>query len=251
MVLGSAVLAVLGLLVVRRVFNVRDLVAVHEISGQYLSIVGTMYAVLLGLIVVDAMGRFQLAVTVVEQEANSLSELIYLAGRMPEPQRSKVTKTAVAYADLVINQEWSLLSQGKSLSEARETAINLLRLSRDWEPTSESEKAIYSCTIPAASDFWNARRERIIASQRHIPPLEWCVVILGGIVTVALTYVFVFDDLRIQVTLTAMVALLISLNVFLILMFGYPFSGDVSVTPESFRVVLATLSLGTEITPTR
>ena len=52
-----------------------------------------------------------------------------------------------------------------------------------------------------------ARRERIIASQRHIPPLEWCVVILGGIVTVGLTYVFVFDDLRIQVTLTAMVAL--------------------------------------------
>ena len=134
MILGSAAFAVLGLFLVRRIFNVRDLVAVHEISGQYLSIVGTMYAVLLGLIVVDAMGRFQVAVTVVEQEANSLSELIYLAGRMPEPQRSKATKTAVAYADLVINQEWSLLSQGKSLSEAREAAINLLRLSRDWEP---------------------------------------------------------------------------------------------------------------------
>ena len=183
----------------------------------------------------------------VEQEANSLSELIYLAGRMPEPQRSNVTKTAVAYAELVINQEWPLLSHGQNLPEARESAITLLRLSRDWEPTSESEKAIYSSTIPAASDFWNARRQRILASQRHIPLLEWCVVILGGIVTVALTYVFVFDDLRIQVTLTAMVALLIALNVFLILMFGYPFSGDLSVSPESFRVVLAALSLGTPI----
>ena len=71
--------------------------------------------------------------------------------------------------------------------------------------------------------------------------------LLGGIVTVGLTYVFVFDDLRIQVTLTAMVALLIALNIFLILMFGYPFSGDLSVAPESFRVVLATVSLGTPI----
>jgi hypothetical protein len=48
-----------------------------------------------------------------------------------------------------------------------------------------------------------------------------------------------------------MVALLIALNVFLILMFGYPFSGDLSVGPESFRVVLATLSLGTPIAQPR
>ena len=89
MVVGSAAVAVLGLFMIRRHFNVRDLVAAHEISGQYLSIVGTMYAVLLGLIVVDAMSRFQQAITIVEKEANSLSELIYLSGGMPEAQRAR------------------------------------------------------------------------------------------------------------------------------------------------------------------
>ena len=84
-----------GLFLVRRIFNVRDLVSAHEISGQYLSIVGTMYAVLLGLIVVDAMARFQQAITAVEQEANSLSELIFLAGRMPQAQRVQVQESAV------------------------------------------------------------------------------------------------------------------------------------------------------------
>ena len=53
-----------------------------------------------------------------------------------------------------------------------------------------------------------------------------------------LTYFRVLDDLRIQVALTAMVAVLIALNIFLILMFGYPFSGDLRVGPDSFHVAL-------------
>ena len=83
-----------------------------------------------------------------------------------------------------------------------------MRVVRDWEPVSESEKAVYGEVLPAASDFWNARRERILACGRGVPLLEWCIVIIGGIVTVGLTYLFVFDDLRIQMALTAMVALL-------------------------------------------
>ena len=232
---------------VRRHFNVRDLVLVHEVSGQYLSLVGTMYAVLLGLIVVDAMSRFQQAITAVEEEASSPSTLIFLAGRMPSAQRSVVQERALTYAQLVIDREWEAMRHARDLPEARAVAVDLMRLSRDWEPVTESEKAVYSSVLPAAANFWNARRVRIIACERHIPVLEWCVVILGGIVTVALTYLFVFDDLRIQITLTAMVALLIALNVFLVLMFGYPFSGDLCVSPDGFRVALAAVTLGTPI----
>jgi hypothetical protein len=247
LIAASSVVAVLGLLAVRKTYNIGELAKAHSVSGQYLSIVGTLYAVLLGLIVVDAMSRFQQAITIVEGEGNALSELIYYAGRMPVGPRAKVHELIISYARLVSEQEWPMMSQGEQLPEAERSAMDLMRVIRDWEPASESEKATYAAALPAASDFWNARRLRIIAAQRGIPALEWCAVILGGIVTVGLTYLFVFDDLRIQVTLTAMVALLIALNVFLILMFGYPFSGDVSVSPESFRVVLSTLTLGEPI----
>jgi hypothetical protein len=77
------------------------------------------------------------------------------------------------------------------------------------------------------------------------------VIILGGIVTVGLTYVFVFDDLRIQIAPTAMVALLIALNIFLVVMFGYPFSGDLKVSPENLRVALAVFLQGAPSAATR
>lgn len=240
---ASAIAAVLGLLAVRRTYNVQALVSAHGVSGQYLSIVGTLYAVLLGLIVVHAMSKFDRAVDIVEDEANAISELIFLAGRMPAARSAKISGLATSYIRMVIENEWPSMVKGKPYDEARLRAYELMLAVRDWEPVSESEKATYAVAIEVASDFWNARRHRILACQKGIPFLEWTIVILGGIVTVSLTYVFVFDDLRIQITLTAMVALLIALNIFLILMFGYPFSGDLSVSPRSFEVTLYTISL--------
>ncbi len=52
-------LAVLGLFVFRRLLASSDLISTHDVGGYLLSVVGTMYAVILGLIVVDALGRFQ------------------------------------------------------------------------------------------------------------------------------------------------------------------------------------------------
>ena len=235
--------AVAGLILLRRFGYFRNLVISHEASGQYLSIVGTLYAVLLGLIVVDAMERFQHATTLIGEESNALAEVIYLAGRMPGPIKADIHRRSADYARLVIDEEWPKMAEGKHLPEARRACFELMRIVRDWEPSTESEKVVYDAAVAAAAEFWNARRLRIIACQRGIPALEWCAVILGGIVTVGLTYFLVLDDLRIQVALTAMVAVLISLNIFLILMFGYPFSGELRVTPESFEVVLAFIQL--------
>jgi hypothetical protein len=249
LVTASAVAAIAGLILLRRFGYFRSLRISHEASGQYLTIVGTLYAVLLGLIVVDAMARFQTAVTLVGDETNALAELVYLSGRMPEPQKADVRRRATEYAQMVTDREWPMMAQGQYLSEARQACLEMMNVARDWEPTTESEKAVYAECIEAASDLWNARRLRIIASERGIPPLEWCAVILGGIVTVGLTYFLVLDDLRIQVALTAMVAVLISLNIFLVLMFGYPFSGDLQVSSEGFQVALAGLSLPPQGSP--
>jgi hypothetical protein len=245
MIAASAIAAVAGLVLMRRFGYFRSQIISHEVSGQYLSIVGTLYAVLLGLIVVDAMEQFQKVTTLVGEESNALAELIYLAGRMPGPVKADVQRRAAEYARLVIDEEWPRMAQGGHLPEARRACFDLMRAVRDWEPATESEKAVYAAAVPAAADYWNARRLRIIACQSGIPPLEWCAVILGGIVTVGLTYFLVIEDFRIQVALTGLVAVLISLNIFLILVFGYPFSGEIRVSPENFHEALAFLKLET------
>lgn len=158
---------------------------------------------------------------------------------MPAEKRKEVRSLAMRYAELVQDREWPAMAEGRPDQESHAAVLNLMKAVRDWEPNTESEKAIYSAALVAATDLWNARRERLIVCYHGIPALEWFIVVLGGVVTIGLTYVFVFEDVRIQLALTSMVTLLIVLNVYLIVMFGYPFSGDLRVDPESFRMALS------------
>jgi hypothetical protein len=243
LVVASVLVSMLGLLIVRRLLDIERLASAHDISGNFLSIVGTMYAVLLGLIVVDAMGRYQKATMNVEEETNQLADIVYLGDRMPTEKRKEIRSLAIQYAQVVSHHEWSEMSHGRHNTEAQGAVLKLMAAVRDWEPNTESEKAIYATALVAATDLWNARRERLIVCQQGVPVLEWFIVVLGGIVTIGLTYVFVFEDVRIQLALTAMVTLLIALNVYLIVMFGYPFSGDLKVDPNSFHSALSVFEL--------
>jgi len=233
--LGS-ILSVAGLLVVRRVADLKTLKQCHEVGGYLYSVVGTLYAVLLGLVVVDAMAKFELARTTVEQEANSLADVFILVDSFPEAKKKAVQGLCTQYADRVINEEWSLMDKGQVSIPARKTAIALMREITSFNPVTEQEKALYPIAVSEACQVWDNRRARTNFSSYGIPTVEWIALILGGIVTVIFTYFFGLENLKAQIVMTAMCSLLIALNLYLMLLFGYPFSGDLKVPPDAFQV---------------
>ncbi|WP_406694709.1 hypothetical protein V5E97_27015 [Singulisphaera sp. Ch08] len=247
LVTASAILAIIGLLTVRKLLSTRDLISCHDVGGYLLSVVGTLYAVILGLIVVDSMGSFQQARLTTEQESNSLANVLILAKQLPKPKRDEIQKHALTYIDQVINDEWPNMDEGRHSDKARESAIRLFDVVTDFEPKTEKEKAIYATQLTSLCQFWDSRRTRTVTAAYGVTSLEWLVLFVGGAVTVAFTYFFKLDNLRIQSVMTIMVSTLIALNLFLVLMFGYPFSGDHRVSPDGFRV--AGLIIGQENRP--
>ena len=237
LVMASAGVAVLGMLAVRRRIEPRVLVACHEVGGYLLSVTGTLYAVLLGLIVVDAMSTFQEAHQTIVQESNALADIVLLARGTPGAQHEELVRLAVEYVELVTGPEWSAMDRGHVSHEARGTALRLIEIVKRTEPRTESEKSIHDAQVGAALQFWNSRRARSILAAQRIPPLKWFVLIVGGVITVIFTYFFVIEHPKIQAAMTALVAVSISLNIFLVVMFGYPFSGELRVDPACFRVI--------------
>lgn len=67
-------------------------------------------AVLLGLIVVDAMTRFERAIDCVQGEANCLADIFLLAGRLPDPQRTRIHDPCRTYAEQVLHSLLTALS---------------------------------------------------------------------------------------------------------------------------------------------
>lgn len=242
LVVGSVILSVVGLILVRRAMDTKTLVACHEVGSSLLSIVGTLYAVILGLVVVDAMGKFQEAHVVTEAESNALSDLVVFSKRLPEAKRQQIHAHALAYAEIVSREEWPMMDHGRFSRHARASALSLIDVVTDFEPVTESQKAIYAQLLTASSDLWNNRRSRTGMVTRGVPALEWAVLIAGGVITIMFTYFFVLESLRVQIAMTALVALIISLNVYLVAMFGYPYSGDLKVDAGGFAIIQSILS---------
>jgi hypothetical protein len=236
LVFGTALAAVVGLIVARRFTDLKTLTECHEVGNALLTVVGTMYAVLLGLVVVDSIAKFQKAGVIVEQEANTLADVFLLSERFPEPKRLEVQRLCKEYADDVVNREWKEMARGSISHTARSTVIALTWAVCNFEPVTENQKSIYPVAVTQACQLWDNRRARINMSLSTVPAPEWVVLIVGGLVTISFTYFFGLENLRVQIAMTSMVAVLIALNVLLVVMFGNPFSGEVMVHPDALRV---------------
>jgi hypothetical protein len=237
LIVGGGVAASLIIMtLVRRLFPTEVLRRGHDATGNLLSVVGTLYAVLLGLIVVDAMVRFERAMDVVQQESNSLADIFLLAGRLPNPQRAAIRTLCRDYAYEVVENEWTLMNRAHVSIEARKTALAMVRSLDDFEPATEAQKIVYPLILEQMHEFWDHRRERTNTAEYGIPAVEWMALIVGGAVTILFAGLFSVENNGLHMLLTSLTALVVGLNLYLVSLFGYPFAGELAVSNRPFEV---------------
>lgn len=220
----------------QRCFDQRVLRDCHGVTGNLLAVVGTLYAVMLGLVVVDAMVRFERAIDVVQAESTALADVHIMAERIPEPFRATVQQASRDYAVAVVETEWErLATHGEASMEARRAGLRVLRSLDGYEPATESQKALYPMLVQEMQAVWDHRRERISTAHYGVPAVEWAALLLGALVTVTFGGLFPVGHVRFHLLLTALASLVMVLNLYLISLFGYPFGGDLRVSDQPFR----------------
>ena len=235
---GCVAAALGGLALMRRSLHRRsDLSRIHDVASSLYAIVGTLYAVILGLIVVDSMNKFSEARATTEAESNALADVTLLASQLPGEGPKRVRALADDYVRSAIRTEWPSMARRRPDPDTRRIATDLWLAVLSFEPQTAREQEVFSKQMDAAADFWNNRRTRLmIALQGGLPTMEWAVLIVGGVVTVSFSYFFKVDRFRLQMVMTGLLAVVIALNLYLVLMFASPFSGDVTVRPEGFAM---------------
>jgi len=238
-ILVAVVAAILLVAAGRRLFQKDKLRQAHDLTGNLLSVVGTLYAVLLGLVVVDALVRFESAIDVVQKESNSLADIFLLAEVLPDPQRTALRDACRTYAQQVVELEWPLMARGRASVDARRSAYTIAKGLHGFEPATESQKAVYPMILEQMRELWDCRRERIGTATGGIPLVEWFVLVAGAAVTVLFAGLFFSQSVSLQRFLTALTAVIIGLNLYLVNLFGYPFSGDLTVSSRPFVIDIA------------
>jgi Protein of unknown function (DUF4239) len=207
----------------------------NDLIGWQLSILGTTYAVILGFMLYTVWTRFGEAELNVELEANAVVSLYHLADGLPADQRTQVQTLARTYADAVINQEWPLMAQGEVPRQSSATIREMWKTVTSDKAASPSEANAQDQMMEQLESLEQHRLTRILQSMESLPNVLWCVLLVGGSLTIVSVCIFGSQSVKLQMLEVFSFSLLIALCLVAIADIHRPFYGLVHVSDYAFQ----------------
>ena len=235
---AAVVVAILGLVVVRRRIPLEVLEEQHEVAGICFAVVGGLYGIILAFVMVASWQRFETARHQTEIEANALTDVYRLAPGFREPARAHLMRVCKTYAHAVIDREWPAMIDHELSHEAQDAYLELWHTVLSASPTEASEISLYQVTLGTLERLGDARRDRMTYMRTGIPSFIWDFLVVIGGVTVAFTYFFGMRRLLPQALITGVLAAAIAWALVLVHEMQVPFSGAVRVPDRAFHVAL-------------
>jgi Protein of unknown function (DUF4239) len=226
----------IGLFIVRKFFHKVEFDKHHEVAGYLLTVVGTMYSVLLGLIVVNVQGKFDQARQMAETEANCCSDLWNYCRGLPGEVRYTIRVPLKEYYVSVRNEDWEASAAGKTRELSVPYYQAMWRAIAAYQPQTNRETACYASILENMKSLADARRYRMVARRRLLSPIIWMVLITGCVLTILFSYFFWVDSARTQIALTLFVTLFIALNMLLVRLFENPYRKEFLVKQGAFAL---------------
>jgi hypothetical protein len=246
---GITIASVVGLLLVRTKWSATRTRQHHEVGGYMLSILATLYAVVLGFVVVDVSDNVQQAKVNIEAEANAMLNICMFADGFPKSDSGAIGAACLAYCNAVVDKEWEGMPEGKLCPESYHTMRQIWNAIKSCNPSNEKENAFYTSILDNYNAMLSARRTRLVTAIGYVSPIMWVVLIGGAITTIGFTYFFSTQSLRSQIVMTVLVSVTLALNLYLIIINSNPFAGEWKIRPQAFKLAARMLSMKSKCPP--
>jgi len=218
----------------------------NDVAGFIYAALGVIYAVLVALVVIAVWEEYQAASETVEQEANAVAEIFWLAHRLPEPEGTHIQELARSYAHDVVDNEWPLMEQGQAPLMLQEqgtpagwTLIDDIRATlQEVEPRTQADAQLYAEGLDQVQRLADARRMRLVAAEEGVPGVLWAVLIFGGVAVIGFTYLFGLENTWAHRLMVVTLAAVIGLVLFTIGALEHPFSGGARIGTGAFDLIL-------------
>jgi hypothetical protein len=231
-------LSVIGLVLFRRAVSHTRLESANTVSGQVFQLAGVLYAVLVAFVVVVVWEQFDKAEAAAQSEASAIADLLRDSQALPAAVRPELQQSLITYAQDVLDDEFPRMRRGESIEQESEHLTAVWQAYLKVQPVTETEKAFYNEAIGRLNDLGGSRKVRISSSQSEIPGELWVLLLGGGVVVMAFTYMFGTPDLVLHACAVALTAALMAFVMYLIFALEHPFVGALSVKPNAYINVL-------------
>jgi hypothetical protein len=231
---GSVVLAWVGTVLLLRRTNAPMDEKHNEVAGFIFATAGVVYAVLLAFTVIIVWEQYLAAESAVAQEAAALITVARDTSSFPEPARGQVRDQLRAYAQFVIKDEWRTMDEGTL--EREESKDALAAINTVWSiyrslPPSQVDLH----TTESLDDLSALRAVRLQSNVAALPDVLWLGLVLGAVVMICFCLILHMKNVQYHAALTALLAGLLAMGLWMILVINHPFAGDVHVSTDAFR----------------
>jgi Protein of unknown function (DUF4239) len=207
----------------------------NDLVGWQLSVLGTTYAVVLGFMLYQAWVGFGTASLNTDMEASALRNMFRLAEGLPAPQRGQLEQATHAYADAVVSRDWVDMAKGTIPEESHEINESMWKILLSVKASSASESVAQEHAMTELVTLTTHRRTRLLQSMSHLPDIFWCVLLVGGVLTVISVSMFGSVNPRVHTFQVISLTLFITLVMLAIADADRPFQGWVHVNDYPFQ----------------
>jgi hypothetical protein len=249
-VAGVTVVAVSGMLLVRRRAPEGSYFEDGDRAAGVFGVLATGFAVLLGFVVFLAFESFDTSRTGARTEAAIVAQQFETAQLMPVAARAPLSGDLVCYARSVVYQEWPRMESGSLGEGYNPWGVTLFRTLKTVQPRSASEQAAYSKWLDQRQDREDARSDRVHGAEGVMPAPLWIVLLLSALVIFGYMLFFADSGERaiVQATMMGSVAIVIASTLLLLWFLDNPYHRGVSgLRPTAMERTLALLKLETGI----
>lgn len=214
----------------------------HNEAASYLgSVVGVVYAIIAGFMVITLWEQYVTAGDSVQNETVSLRDVVQFSGAFGPAAQGKVRQLVVRYANSVATVEWQTMAKGGGSPVVQKDFDQLVTAIQGLDVHNPTQEAFLSNILTQVDDVGKERQQRLELSGQNVPAILWLTVILSSVVTLGFCLLFGIKNALLNYIMVVGVTILIGASLVLILLLEYPFSGTVAVRPTPFEHVAADL----------
>lgn len=209
---------------------------------EYINLfIGTLYMVLLSLVVVVTWQNVSDVSSDVRSEAAGLHALVETAQRMPAAERDPLLKAAHEYADSVLNTEWPPKAGTDINTDA--PAARILTDARDAvsHPVAAGASAgtIEDEAISEINQVSDARDDRLAKSSHSVPTMLLIALAVLSLITIATPLALGLRADAVAFTGFVVTTALVLLAFWFVLALQSPYSGLIHASQQPLRELLA------------
>jgi hypothetical protein len=213
----------------------------NDVTRFTYGVIGFVYAFFMGFVVNTMWGQINTADGQARAEGAAAVQMARDLEVFDQPDATRIRSALLAYEQAAL-AEWEVQEQGRT-PRADDALAELYRAYEEVRPAGDVQTRFLATSLTNLDKVSQARTERVMQARTDTgPPWPlWAVIFITSAMVLGTAIIYGVEKAAMHYPMTAIIAVLVATNLFLVVQLSHPFLGDLSTSPEPLQEVITIL----------